>query len=231
VCPCLGVSGFPGLWVRNYLTGCADGMRAEVSPRDAAGCRQQASPSPGQGCPVPSAPGDAARGCGRAVCDGGDVEVEEQGSCPWSGVWLLWACASALRPASGGHALPGVEVVVVLVCIPTSPWVPGETSCPRTRWEALVSGAGTLCFHAVPLQAALSCLSSACSCLLTDMCLGWQGLPPQTHGDTGSCCTSPQEGQLQRVLVMSCPGMPAPHVFHTSLSLADTSGGGTRRLA
>lgn len=55
------------------------------------------------------------------VCDNEDMEVEEQHSCPWSSAWLLWGFASAPRPSLAGHALLGMEVMVALVYVLTSP--------------------------------------------------------------------------------------------------------------
>lgn len=136
-----------------------------MSSQDPASCRQQASPPPGQGCPVPPAPGDVALGCGKAVCDNGDVEVEEQCSHPWSTVWLLQACASTPRLSLAQHTLPGMEVVVVLVCISTSPWTSGKHPAPAQVGIHAPSYWSTLFSHCA--------LSSACLCLLTNTCCRW----------------------------------------------------------
>lgn len=117
------------------------------------------------------------RGCSTGMWQGCvDVEVEEQCSHPWSTVWLLQACASTPRLSLAQHTLRGMEVVVVLVCISTSPWTSGKLPAPAQVGIRATSYWSTLFSHCA--------LSSACLCLLTNTCCRWMAgaAAPCTRG-------------------------------------------------
>lgn len=109
---------------------------------------------------------------------------------------------------------------------------------PLHELGALLLGIGVLCFHTVPLQAVLSCLSSACSCLLTDRYCRWTAWAAtpcalRHRFPLYNCRRGAAAMCAGHVLPSDTEGtvIPAPVFFHASLSLADTSGGGTRRPA